>query len=78
MKELEIAKEYLKEFKRAIDPIIFSEKIGTHLQTCKRWLEFLTGINCYDFIYSYEASKIKNKISELEETIKFYEEKGIK
>lgn len=79
--ELETAKENYKLFidlskKKIFDSDILAQICRKHLQTCKRWLEFLKSLSFEDWD-NISCKMIQRKISDLQETIKFYEDKGI-
>lgn len=85
--ELQIAKKLWKESNEDMIHKTFFEKdkMQQHLADCKRWLEWFNkgcGIHRLRPLpikgFGSLAEHLTNKISDLQETIKYYEEKGIK
>ena len=86
--ELEIAKFYVNQldFETPLETSEAFDKCKTHKATCERWLEFLDreddmycslDFNKMEIDMEYWDRRLKEKIKDLKETIKFYEENGI-
>ena len=78
---LQIAQELWKEVIRINDDygVMNLQKCNQHLSDCQRFLNFLENDLYQRFdLSSHAEDKIKNKIQDLQATIKFYQEKGIK
>jgi len=76
-KETKIAKKNIKWIKSGDlmgrPNILNVEKAKEHKQTCQRWLGFLEEINI-----QREQEELEEKITDLKQTIKLYEDAGIK
>lgn len=80
MKELEIAKKNIKEWKeiRIIKNGNSNLICKTHKQSCKRFLEFLA-IDAYDLKDTDRTCEnIEDKIKDLQDAISLYKKEGIK
>jgi len=80
--ELEIAKNYVKAHNESKFKEVTKEVLITHKQTCQRTLEFLNEnlIEDSDIVDLRNKKTRKifiNKMNNLEETIKLYEDNGI-
>ena len=74
-KETKIAKENVKKIDFGVPKeVSFGwEESESHKQTCQRWLGFLEEINI-----QREQEELEEKITDLKQTIKLYEDAGIK
>ena len=79
--ETEIAKENVRDYQRVkkedleISPLHYLGLCNFHKATCQRFLEFLEEHKYRDDDWNEKA--IQNKITDLKNTIKLYEDAGI-
>jgi len=83
MKEFKIAKENVKRFDKEKGEIDIDYDTNLiHKQTCQRWLEFLEKLNkqmqrVWKAINMLEDDEVTEKITDLKQAIKLYEDNGI-
>jgi len=87
MKETKIAEKNVERMNehKGIEPELYTRNIiqcFAHKQTCQRWLEFLEELNeqlqrIWKVIDALEGDETTEKITDLKQAIKIYEENGI-